>query len=256
MRMNPGYYGNAAQQQVSQWSYANNLRVALQDHSQAAQILLRGEEVWAIGSSGQLAVSVFGMPVRSVTQPGAIVGFVDSNKLVTHDGSSVYVLNADNTVGNIPFEVETTTTDTAGFQPDHGVAAILDGPRLYTSSKYELALYDMRSGSKLWHATLPDELKSWVKSLPQPQEQINPQLSAMMAANGYRTGPRPHAYLPQGVLTQDERGGGKLYGQRAVLLEGSWVFPVHDGAIACLTSAKDENRGSTGETTKKEVVNE
>ena len=89
----------------------------------------------------------------------------------------------------------------------------------------------------LFEGPAPSELAEWVKTIPAPSlPPLQPGYpNGSRRGQGYPT----RSYLPQGIYVQDPRGP-ILCRPLACIVEGDWIFPVRENAIACLQSRAEE----------------
>lgn len=226
-----GYPNSAgAFQQMSsmnnrRWMYGNSISSALQDNSQG-YALMHGDQIWAFSGNGTADVSMMGLPASSSPFNGTIVGFA-GDSLISMNEQSVEAISS----GKSPAEKTLLT------QPENDrVTVAISDCRVYEFNGDHLRAVDVRRGTALFDVALPEEVKAWKKTFVKDASPMSiPGYTMSQQDNNHRS------YLPQGILIQDNQGGGVFCENTAVVTDNLWIFPVSDNGIVCLSGVPAEN---------------
>jgi hypothetical protein len=238
LRLTGGYQGRGAGATGagSRWAYGNGFATLLQN-SYGTAARLHGDEIWMAAGSNTGLVSVMGLPQRLLQTTGMIAGFA-GDLLVSFDGGSVQSQSPSDrgaTLTLMSFNDEDPAGNVSAANRPLSVA--LAGSRVYVYDGVRLRIAEARAGSMLFDTAPPEDLASWVQSLPPaPPPPIPPGYTTAT----WRTQSPSRSYLPQGVFEQDYRGGGTITGQLAVVADTDWIFPVAENAVACMQGRAEE----------------
>jgi outer membrane protein assembly factor BamB/thioredoxin-like negative regulator of GroEL len=233
------FNGRGASPGTQRWAYGNPMRMGLESYY-AAHMMMREDEVWVVGGNGAASVSVMGMPLAQPAFNGTVIGFAGGS-LVAQYGAMVNLVNAGAEVPVRPIFPD--------WQPQGGmnlptdtVSVAIDNKRVYACNGERLRAADARSGATLFDVPMPEELKDWIKSLGKTKPAV---ATPAMPGRYARTDVNRRNLLPQGVLIQDDRGGGALSANLATVSGGYWIFPVSPHAVACVSGQKLEANPQT-----------
>ncbi|CAN5913026.1 hypothetical protein BH11VER1_BH11VER1_41380 [soil metagenome] len=215
------------------WMYGSSIGSALQDYG-AGHVMMHGDHLWSFGGNGMVDVSVMGLPVSQSSFNGTIVGFA-GDSLISIDGQTVDVIswNKEAASKSLLSKRESDTISST-LEVDNSSVAI-SARRVYESSGNRLRAADVRNGTVLFDVSLPEEVKVWKKTFVKD--------AAPMSIPGYAMRQQVfnhRSYLPQGILIQDNQGGGILCQTTSVVTGDLWIFPVSGNGIVCVSGAPSE----------------
>lgn len=218
------------------WAHGHGIRALMQNNP--ATLLLNRGAVWALTMGNSNLVSFMGLPVARPEVGGTFVGFA-GDALVTLTGGSVFSVSAKADAKTQPLFHDVMPDgprDAAGGITSAAVA----GTRVYAATARRLRCADIRSGEVVFDTPMPAEIEEWRKSL-EPKLMLQPVMTGMnhpgmLGGHQYQPGGVRNP-LPGGVLIQDARGGGVLCANTSVASGSSWIIPVNDRALACISTA-------------------
>ena len=226
------------------WGYATGLRAILQGQGYySPYAVLDQGKVWAVSSNRPGLVSAMGLPLGQISSSGMVVG-VGGGSLVSFNGSGF----TGSSLGRPGQSLLITSPAPASpdSQPEHGleISGTVSGGRVYASFGQRLQSVDLRSGSRLFDVPLPPDVGAWRKELEKEKASALPAapptnrygrggMRTMMINGGVPQNQRRN-YLPVGVLYQNDRGGGTLCANTAVVDGSYWIIPMNERALYCL----------------------
>lgn len=220
----------------TRWAYGNAFATVLQN-SYGTAARLHGEEIWTMVANNTGLVSVMGLPQKLLQATGTMAGFA-GDALVSFDSNGVQAQSlrdrgAVRTLVNLIGDDPAANASIA----NRPLSVATAGSRVYVWDGTKLRIVEARAGATLFEGAPPDDLTSWLQSLPPPPPPPIP--PGYTAATWHAQNPS-RTYLPQGTFVQDYRGGGTLVAPLAVVSDTDWIFPVSENAVACVQGRAEE----------------
>jgi outer membrane protein assembly factor BamB len=217
------------------WAFGTGLRTLLQGHSYYAPMArLHQGRVWALSGNGPGLVTALGMPLGQLSHTGQVIG-IAAGQVVSLNGT-IFTTSRPGASGWSTLMGVGPAGPGAPVGEEMDPSGALSGSRAYLSAGTRLRGVELRSGTALFDVPLPPAATAWLRVLNTTVPGPVATLPVGRPGSQQRAQQRRN-YLPVGVLHQDDRGGGVLTGNTALVTDGCWIVPLNESAVVCLRGA-------------------